>query len=128
MKAGSLPAEHYAAGWSTETVRSHGEINALGKRYAEKHDRDALLELCQAFHPYLMKYLVMICRGDGCEFLLLEEWFIRLSLCARLPTWATWPKFSDQGSKSVVVKVGLVSEFAALDPRLDFLDQPLEFP
>ena len=25
--------------------------------------QDLLLELCQCFHPYLMKYLVMICRG-----------------------------------------------------------------
>ncbi len=35
----------------------------MGKRYAETHDQEALLELCQAFHGYLMKYLVMICRG-----------------------------------------------------------------
>jgi hypothetical protein len=25
--------------------------------------QELLLELCQCFHPYLMKYLVMICRG-----------------------------------------------------------------
>jgi hypothetical protein len=45
----------------------------LGRRYAElpaemagisnPAKQDLLLELCQCFHPYLMKYLVMICRG-----------------------------------------------------------------
>ena len=49
------------------------EINELGRRYAElpaeiegisnSVKQDLLLELCQCFHPYLMKYLVMICRG-----------------------------------------------------------------
>jgi hypothetical protein len=64
-----LPAEHYAAGWSVEgPLRSHTEINQLGRLYAERHDQDALLELCQCFHPYLMKYLVMICRADICRW------------------------------------------------------------
>ena len=62
MKSITLPAEHYAASWKSE-IRPHAEINALGKRYAETHDQDVLLELCQCFHGYLMKYLVMICRG-----------------------------------------------------------------
>ena len=40
----------------------------MGRRYAElppgdQEKEDLLLELCQCFHPYLMKYLVMICRG-----------------------------------------------------------------
>lgn len=39
----------------------------LGRRYAEMPEgtpkEAALLELCQCFHGYLMKYLVMICRG-----------------------------------------------------------------
>jgi hypothetical protein len=44
------------------------EITDLGRRYAEvpaaAPEKEALLlELCQCFHPYLMKYLVMICRG-----------------------------------------------------------------
>jgi len=43
--------------------RPRAEINQLGKYYSETHDRATLLELCEAFHPYLMKYLVMICRG-----------------------------------------------------------------
>src|SRR5579859_2106710 len=61
MKSIELPPEHYAQ-WSVERpLRPHAEVNALGQRYAETHDQDALLELC--FHPYLMKYLVMICRG-----------------------------------------------------------------
>ena len=53
--------------------KSLPEINDLGRRYAElpaeiegisnPAKQDLLLELCQCFHPYLMKYLVMICRG-----------------------------------------------------------------
>jgi hypothetical protein len=39
------------------------EVTDLGRRYAESKDPTLLLELCQCFHPYLMKYLVMICRG-----------------------------------------------------------------
>ena len=54
------------------------EVNAIGRRYAELPEEipaagdrmvsnpekeNLLLELCQCFHPYLMKYLVMICRG-----------------------------------------------------------------
>src|SRR4051812_6071219 len=42
-------------------------MNDLGRRYArlpdEQEKEDILLEICQCFHPYLMKYLVMICRG-----------------------------------------------------------------
>ena len=63
MKSTALPPDHYAAGWNTGELRTHAEINSLGKRYAETHDQEALLELCKSFHPYLMKYLVMICRG-----------------------------------------------------------------
>jgi len=64
MRAITLPADHYAAQWKTDAVpRPHAEINQLGKYYSETHDRATLLELCEAFHPYLMKYLVMICRG-----------------------------------------------------------------
>jgi len=54
-------------------IKSLPEINDLGRRYAElpaemsgifnAAKQDLLLELCQCFHPYLMKYLVMICRG-----------------------------------------------------------------
>jgi hypothetical protein len=54
-------------------IKSLPEINDLGRRYAElpaemagisnPAKQDLLLELCQCFHPYLMKYLVMICRG-----------------------------------------------------------------
>jgi len=60
----TLPAHHYAAGWKTEGgIKTLAEIDELGRRYAEGRDKDALLELCRAFHPYLMKYLVLICRG-----------------------------------------------------------------
>jgi hypothetical protein len=50
-------------------------VNELGRRYAEAPDETVpgvsnpakqalLLEICEAFHPYLMKYLAMICRGQ----------------------------------------------------------------
>jgi hypothetical protein len=42
------------------------EVNDLGRRFASApaaEKGDLLLEICQCFHPYLMKYLVMICRG-----------------------------------------------------------------
>jgi hypothetical protein len=47
---------------------SFPEITDLGRRYAElpaeaPAKEALLLELCQCFHPYLMKYLFMICRG-----------------------------------------------------------------
>jgi len=69
MKQITLPANHYAAGWKTEgVVKPLAEITDLGRRYAELPSDSAekealLLELCKCFHPYLMKYLVMICRG-----------------------------------------------------------------
>jgi hypothetical protein len=51
-----------------DVIKPIPEINDLGRRYAElpagAPEKEALLlELCQCFHPYLMKYLVMICRG-----------------------------------------------------------------
>ena len=68
MKPVTLPPTHYASNWKTDVPpRPLDEITALGCRYAELKDgaekEDLLLELCQCFHPYLMKYLVMICRG-----------------------------------------------------------------
>jgi hypothetical protein len=57
--------------------------------------------------------------------LLLEKWIFRLRRSARLTTRATRPEFSDQGRKSVVMGVALVSEFAVRNPRLDFAEQPL---
>ena len=62
----SLPEWHYAASWpqdSAEAVRPLAEVTELGRRYAETKDEGVLLEICRCFHPYLMKYLVMICRG-----------------------------------------------------------------
>jgi len=48
-------------------VKPLEEISDLGRRYAGLADcqekEDLLLEICQCFHPYLMKYLVMICCG-----------------------------------------------------------------
>ncbi len=51
-----------------KVIKSLPELTDLGRRYAELPaavpEKEALLlELCQCFHPYLMKYLVMICRG-----------------------------------------------------------------
>src|SRR5438105_2131479 len=55
-------------GWKMDVApRPLEEMTALGCRYAELGEsaemEDLLLELCQSFHPYLMQYLVMICRG-----------------------------------------------------------------
>ena len=74
MKPVTLPSTHYAANWKMEgVVKSLPELDDLGRRYAElpaemdgisnPAKQDLLLEVCQCFHPYLMKYLVMICRG-----------------------------------------------------------------
>jgi hypothetical protein len=68
MKPVTLPNSHYAAKWKREgAIKSLPEINDLGRRYAElpavlegisnPAKQDLLLELCQCFHPYLMKYL-----------------------------------------------------------------------
>jgi len=68
MRSYTLPPHHYAASWKVdeESRLSNAEITELGRRYVladglEKED--LLLQLCRHFHPYLMKYLVMICRG-----------------------------------------------------------------
>src|SRR5581483_8006848 len=66
MKAPKLSSAHYAAArkYGDDAVpRPLDEINDLGRRYAETANEDVLLEICQAFHPYLMKYLVMIRSG-----------------------------------------------------------------
>ena len=62
------PHTHYAAAWPTEdVVRSVSEISDLGSRYIKTADgpekQALLLDLCQCFHGYLMKYLRMICSG-----------------------------------------------------------------
>jgi hypothetical protein len=80
MRLSLLPSKHYAAHWPTNEINDYAEIGDLGCRYAnmpaeipDPQDaeklisnhvkQELLLELCQKFHPYLMKYLVMICRG-----------------------------------------------------------------
>lgn len=80
MKPGLLSSKHYAAQWPTDEIYDYAEIGELGCRYAnlpaeipdpreaEKMisnpgKQELLLELCRKFHPYLMKYLTMICRG-----------------------------------------------------------------
>ncbi len=55
MKPVSLPADHYAAAWKNDgAVVSNAAVNELGRQYAETKDPDILLEICQAFHPYLV--------------------------------------------------------------------------
>jgi len=68
MKSYSLPAKHYAASWKidSEDHLSTADLTDLGCRYAQacgQEKEDLLLEICQNFHSYLMKYLAMICRG-----------------------------------------------------------------
>ena len=68
MKSYTLPSNHYAANWPTaeETWLNTDELTDLGCQYARAEDQqkqDLLLRLCQAFHGYLIKYMVMICRG-----------------------------------------------------------------
>jgi len=66
MKSVLLPASHYASGWESK-VLSLDETNRLGSEYALLEEgaekRAKFLEIVQAFHGYLMKYLLMICRG-----------------------------------------------------------------
>ena len=69
MKSVTLSPSHYASTWKSDIpLRPIAEITEIGCRYAGLEDgcsekESLLLELCQCFHPYLMKYLVMICRG-----------------------------------------------------------------
>ena len=70
MKRIVLPERHYASGWKNDDFvpRPAAEITELARAYAELPDeapakQEKLLEICREFHPYLMKYLVMICRG-----------------------------------------------------------------
>ena len=68
MKSFNLPARHYAASWKIdpEDRLNISSMTDLGLRYVQAEGRekeDLFLEICQNFHTYLMKYLVMICRG-----------------------------------------------------------------
>jgi hypothetical protein len=59
-----LPEPHYASGWNVkEGLRPSSEVNLMGREYARTKNQELFLELCKCFHPYLMKYVVMICRG-----------------------------------------------------------------
>jgi hypothetical protein len=67
MKSISLPTRHYAADWPTDSLRTTAEISDLARRYKVISDgpekERLLLDLCQSFHVYLIKYLRMICLG-----------------------------------------------------------------
>jgi hypothetical protein len=62
-----LPSWHYASQWPADVPpRPLDEMTELGTRYVQSTgaDRKALgLELLEAFHPYLAKYLDIIVRG-----------------------------------------------------------------
>jgi len=69
MRSAILSSAHYASTWKTDApLRSVEDVNELGRQYAVLPDSDPakeekLLEILQCFHPYVMKYLSMICRG-----------------------------------------------------------------
>ena len=67
LKTTVLSSEHYAAAWPIDDIYPLEETNALGLRYAllaeGEEKQQALLDLCRRFHPHLMKYLFLICRG-----------------------------------------------------------------
>lgn len=70
FRAANLSSEHFASRWvvpTKEEFRGYKDTNILGIRYATICDgpekEDLLLELTQAFHGYLMKYLNMIVKG-----------------------------------------------------------------
>src|SRR2546427_655054 len=66
----TLSQEHFASKWTVpakDDMKSYEETNARGVLYANLPDsqqkEDLLLELIQAFDPYLKKYLNMVLRG-----------------------------------------------------------------
>jgi hypothetical protein len=68
MKTDGSTGQPSCASSKTEgIIKAIPQINGLGVSYAQLPDGPAkearLLELCQCFHQYLMKYLSMICRG-----------------------------------------------------------------
>ena len=62
-----LPTEHYAAKWDTHIHYMPAVLTEMGKKFArlpEGEDKQQrLLELCQAFHGYLTKYMAMVVQG-----------------------------------------------------------------
>ena len=63
----TLPADHYAAKWDTHVHYTPVALTEMGKKFArlpEGEDKQQrLLELCQAFHGYLTKYMGMVVQG-----------------------------------------------------------------
>lgn len=67
----ALSSEHYASKWPTPSeetaLNSREDVNALGIAYALASDPEEkqakLFQIVEAFHGYLMKYMVMIIRG-----------------------------------------------------------------
>ena len=67
MKSVTLSAQHYAANWEIDNIRTPAELTQLGIEFAALPEgaakEEKLLEILQAFHSYLLKYLSMILRG-----------------------------------------------------------------
>ena len=71
FRTANLSPNHFASKWSVpnkDDFRGYEETNILGIKYAMLPDNspakeELMLELTQAFHGYLMKYLNMIVRG-----------------------------------------------------------------
>ena len=62
-----LPAEHYAATWDPHIHYTPAALTDMGKKFARlpegERKQQKLLELCQAFHGYLTKYMAMVIQG-----------------------------------------------------------------
>lgn len=70
FRTANLSSDHFASRWlvpTKEEFRGYEDTNILGIRYAtlpnSSEKEDLLLELTQAFHGYIMKYVNMIVRG-----------------------------------------------------------------
>ena len=85
----TLPADHYASKWDAQVLHTPSALTEMGKSFARLPEgegkRQKLLEVCQAFHGYLTKYIAMIVQGhlpyrDGevnQDTRLLLQWFLK---------------------------------------------------
>jgi len=60
----TLPADHYASKWNAQVHHTPSALTEMGKSFARlpegEEKQQKLLEICQAFHGYLTKYMGMI--------------------------------------------------------------------
>jgi len=85
----TLPADHYASKWNAQVHHTPSALTEMGKSFARlpegEEKQQKLLEICQAFHGYLTKYMGMIVQGhvpfrDGevnQDTRLLLQWFLK---------------------------------------------------